>query len=285
MFFIVDARKRNAPGQDEFVWQRLWEMRDVVPVRGVWPAVVSSPCPLLPDEAADAMLLETGVQVPGATAWATLQLDIMTCMSATGEVSIERLDEELANCVDRGEARHEDGNWATSCLAKDSHLNRRLAIWVRGWGSLVARRGDDPRQLATLRRLEDLAAHVRETLWQASLRLARDRGHCAAIDVAGARVLQHGTEMHARWRHAVDASGLRHRNLLTLSPWDVFPAGVPADAGHLDLLPLIACADSVTFHREVEIDHWNVSEFRSFHERVGAILRRNSDLPLIAKQV
>ena len=255
MFFIVDARKRSAPGQDEFVWHRLWEMRDVVPVRGVWPAVVSSPCPLLPDEAADAVLLETGVQVPGATAWATSQLDIMTFTSATGEVSIERLDAELADCVARGEARHEDGNWASSCLAHDSHLNRRLAIWVRGWGSLVARRGDDPRQLATLRRLEDLAAHVRETLRQASLRLARDRGHCAAIDVTGARILQHGTEMHARWRRAIDASALRHRNLLTLSPWDIFPTGMPADAGHLDLLPLLACADSVTFHRDVDIDH------------------------------
>lgn len=285
MFFIVDARKRRSPGQERFIWQRLWEMRDVVPVSGMLPATVSSPCPLLPDEAADAILDSTGTMVPCDTAWAPAQLDLDRYASPQGEIRLDQLDAALIRCVACGEAVHDRGAWPTSTLAGDSRMNRRLAVWVRGWGSLVARRGADPGELQTLRDLEQLARHVHDVLREESQRLAEERGHCAAIDVAGSRVLQHGDEMHARWRQAISRSALRNRNLLTLSPWDVFPGNAPADLGFQNLLPLLACADSVTFRRDTDISHWKSSEFKGFYKRVGAIMRQNSDLPLIAKQV
>ena len=91
--------------------------------------------------------------------------------------------------------------------------------------------------------------------------------------------------MAERWQRAVRNNALRHRNLLTLSPWDVFPQHDEADSRYMNLLPLIRCANSVSFLREVQIAHWSVIEFRSFYERVGAILRRSRDATLIAKQV
>lgn len=285
MFFIVDARKRRSPGQEQLIWQRLWEMRDVTPVSGMLPAAVSSPCPLLPDETAEAILDSIGTMVPCDTAWAPAQLDLDRYASPQGALRLDELDAALIRCVAGGEAVHDRGAWPTRALARDSRMNRRLAVWVRGWGSLVVRRQADPCDLQTLRELEHLARHVHEVLRAESQRLAEEHGHCAAIDVAGSRVPQHGNEMHARWRQAISSSALRNRNLLTLSPWDIFPDHAPADLRFQNLLPLLACADSVTFRRDTDIGHWKPCEFKGFYKRVGAILRQNCDLPLIAKQV
>jgi hypothetical protein len=91
--------------------------------------------------------------------------------------------------------------------------------------------------------------------------------------------------MNARWRRAVMENGLRHRNLLTISPWDVFPRGAPADFRYMNLLPLIHKAHAVSMHRDADISCWDARDFKAFHERVSAILRSASDLPLAARQV
>ena len=91
--------------------------------------------------------------------------------------------------------------------------------------------------------------------------------------------------MNERWQRAVGSNAIRHRNLLTLSPWDVFPREQPADYRYVNLLPLLACANSVSFRRDVDICHWNVKEFKGFFERVSAILRSSGETRLIAKQV
>lgn len=276
---------RRSPDEEDYVWQRLWEMRDLAPVRGMLPLAVSSPCPLLGDEAADTLLAINGAVVPGETAWVTSKIDIVEFATADGDVRMQALEQALERSVDSGDVEHELRAWTTHVLGRDSRLNRRLAVWVRGWGTVAALRGADPCNLATLRDLQQLAAHVRAVLEERSRRLAQERGYCPAIDIAGARVLQHGEEMNARWRSAVGRNALRHRNLLMLSPWDVFPSGAAADLRYADLVPLLGCADTVSFHRDVDISHWNAVEFKSFHERVGAELQRRNEFPLIAKQV
>ena len=187
--------------------------------------------------------------------------------------------------VEEGERRHDAARWESPTQQRDSWLNRRLSVFVRGWGDLVAMRHADPASLETLHELRELADHVTAVLADASRRLADRNGYCPALDVAGARVLQHGGEMNARWRRAVGDNALRHRNLLTLSPWDVFPRHAPADSRFMNLLPVLECANSVSFRRDVDIRNWNVKEFKSFYDRVSAILRRNRDLPVVAKQV
>ena len=285
MYFVVDADREVTPQQSALVWQRLWEMRDLAPITAVLPAVVSSPCPLLPDEAASAVVVPIRAQVPEDSAWVPLEVDLCDHLTGKGELRLASLDAALRTRVAEGERRHDAGNWASRAQRHDSWLNRRLAILVRGWGDVVVRRELDPASIAALREVRTLANHVLDTLASASRVMAEQDGHCPALDVAGAGVLGHGREMDARWRRAVANNALRHRNLLTLSPWDVFPRHMPADLRFLNLLPVLASANSVSYRRDVEISHWNVNEFKSFYTRVSAILRRSRDVSLIAKQV
>ncbi len=285
MYFVVDPDRDVAPQHAALLWQRLWEMRDVVPIAALLPAVVSSPCPLLPDEGAGAVLLASLVQVPDESAWAEIEIDLRRYLKQDGELRGSLLDAALRSSVARAEHSHDTSRWTSRALASDSHLNRRVSVFVRGWGDLVTRRRLDPADRSTLSQLRDLAAHVADVLVSTSRAMAKEKGHCPAIDVAGARVLQHGQEMNARWRSAIADNAIRHRNLLTLSPWDLFPRDRPADPGFANLLPLLTHANSVSLRRDVSISHWNTNEFKEFHERVAAILRRASGQNLIAKQV
>jgi len=285
MYFVVDADKEVTPRQSALMWQRLWEMRDLAPITAVLPAVVSSPCPLLADEAASAVVVPMQAQVPEHSAWVPLQVDLCNYLDDEGELRLASLDAALHARVEEGEQRHDVGNWMSQAQRHDSWLNRRLAIFVRGFGDVVARREVDPSSIVALRNVRAIATHVLNTLASASRGLAERNGHCPALDVAGAGVMRHGEEMDARWRRAVADNALRHRNLLTLSPWDVFPRCGQADLRYLNLLPVLACANSVSYRRDVDISHWNVNEFKSFYTRVSAVLRHSRDISLIAKQV
>jgi hypothetical protein len=285
MYFVVDPDRDVLPQHAALLWRRLWEMRDIVPIGVLRPAVVTSSSPLLPEETADAVLATSCTLVPGGSAWAEKEVDLLHYARSDGTLRMTLLDAALRNAVQKAERTHDIANWPNETVATDSRLNRRLSIFVRGWGDLVALRGGNPTSHSVLVALRKLAAHVCAVLSATSKAMAEDKGYCPAIDVSGTRVLQYGEEMNARWRSAVGASALRHRNLLTLSPWDVFPRGRPADPGCANLLPLLHFADSVSLQRDADITHWNVNEFRGFHERVAALLRRCSEQDLIAKQV
>jgi hypothetical protein len=285
MFFVVDSDREVSPQHTEFLWQRLWEMRQITPVGAMLPAGVISACPLLPDEPADSVLLATLVQVPGDTAWVRFELSLTDYANECGELDIARLDDELRTCVTQGDAAHDHEAWHNYRQSQDSLANRRLSVFVRGWGDLALRRGSDPGSIAVLAELSELAAGIANTLVDASRCLAQQRGYCPAIDVAGARVLRHGQEMNARWRNAIRDNAVRHRNLLTLSPWDVFPQHCGADARYMNLLPLLRRAHSISMHRDIDISSWNMRTFREFHERIAALLRKNSNDTIVVRQV
>ena len=285
MIFVVDPDREVAPQQAAFVWQRLWEMRDLAPIGAVLPAVVTSACPLLPDETANATLVATLTQVPAGSAWASFDIDLARFVRGKGKLRKTALERDLRACIAEGERRHDETRWNDLDQRADSNNNRRLSVFVRGWGDVVVRQNREPLALETLRELEKLADWIGEVLASESRAVAQDNGYCPAHDIAGARVLSHGREMNARWRRAVMDNGLRHRNLLTLSPWDMFPRDEPADFRYMNLLPVVRKAHSVSMRRDVDISCWGASDFRAFHERVSAILRSTSDLPLVAKQV
>jgi hypothetical protein len=260
-------------------------MRDAVPVSMVLPTVVSSPCPLLAEEHADTVLSPTGIQVPQNSAWIPMQVDISQFVDDSGDVRLGPLERALNDCVERGESLHDSRRWSSPVVELDSWLNRRLAVALRGWGDLVKRRGSDPGAFSTLQELEGLAEFIGRTLRARSRALARKNGYCPALDIAGTQVLSGGGEMKLRWQRAVNDTALRHRNLTTMSAWDVFPQRGPADLRYVDLLPLLRCANCLSFQRSVDISHWKVNEFRRFYERVSAILRCKFDAGRIAKQV
>lgn len=283
MFCVINATEWQSSDDADRVWQRLWELRDVASV--VIPTVVSSPCSLLGEERADAVCLSTGMQVPQSSAWVSRRVDLERFADSNGDIRLKALEQALVECVDSGDLLHDTTGWTNSALRSDSWLNRRLAIEVRGWGTIAAMRQADPRDFATLRSLTALAEHVRATLEARSRVLAAEHGYCPALDVEGARISRKSCDVGARWQRAVDANAIRHRNLLMMSPWDVFPAGKPADLQYIDLLPLLRSANSLSFQRDVDISHWNANEFKGFYERVRAILGRNNGTGLIAKQV
>jgi hypothetical protein len=285
MFLVIDSRRTRSPECEIRIWKHLWELRDIAPVSVVLPTVVSSPCPLLAEEHADAILSATGIQVPQETAWVPMNIDLLQFATSDGDVRFATLKMALDDCVDRGDALHDLRDWPSSTLRYDSWLNRRLAIAIRGWGDLVQRRGADPTEFHTLNELEDLAGFINDTLRARSRLLARRKGHCPSVELSGAGIHASAEEMKLRWQRAVDDTALRHRNLVTMSVWDIFPREQPADPRYFDLLPILRCANCLSFRRYVDITHWNINEFRRFYERVSAILQCTLDRGRIAKQV
>ena len=285
MFFVVDPDREVAPQQSAFVWQYLWELRDLAPIGAILPAVVTSVCPLLPDETADATLVASLTQVPAGSAWAHLEVDLVRYARRNGELRHGLLEAALRECVNQGERCHDETRWTNRYQLADSNNNRRLSVFVRGWGDIVAMRGANPGRLETLQDIESLIERIAALLADASRAMTATMGYCPALDLAGAQVVHHGQEMNARWRRAVMDEGVRHRNLLTLSPWDVFPRGAPADFSYMNLLPVLRQAHSISMRRDADISCWDARDFRAFHQRVSAILRGMSEMPLVARQV
>lgn len=285
MFFVVDPDKEVSAQQSAQMWEHLWAMRDLAPVRAMLPVAVASPCALLAGEQATAVLPARLMPVPGESAWAPAEVDLARYLDKEGRLRLALLDAALRAAVDKGERWHDASKWCSAALRYDSRVNRRLSVFIRGWGDVVAAGRDDPALLSTLRKLQRIAGHIVAVLTNRSRELAQRNGYCPAYDIAGAQVCEHGSEMSERWRRAVGNTALRHRNLLTLSPWDVFPREQPADYRYTNLLPILACANSVSFRRDVDIGLWNVNEFKGFYERVTAILRCSNENRLIAKRV
>lgn len=248
-------------------------------------AVVTSPCPLLPAEAANEFSPHVCMQVPSNSAWIPIQIDVANYTDGCGNPVMSDLEQVLIAAVDDGERLHDQTVWAEPLIEYDSWLNRRLAIVLRGWGDIVQERKADPGSLESLREMEELAEWCCLTLHQRSRQLAEQRSWCPALDEAGVSVGQRSGAWGRRWKKAIQEVAVRHRNLTTISPWDVFPREKQADLRYADLLPLTRFADSLSFQRDVSIAHWNVNEFKSFYERVSAIRRCNGGAGLVAKQV
>lgn len=251
------------------------------------PAIVSSRCPLLPAEVARDFLPQVCMPVPQHSAWIPLQIDLAEFANAAGEVNMHELERALTACVDAGDRAHDQTEWREPQLEYDSWLNRRLAIALRGWGDLVVRRGHEPTSLKTLRLLEQLAEWACEIVHRRSQQMALQSHWCPALDEAGALVMekQRAGLFGRRWKKAIQQVAVRHRNLTTISPWDVFPRQKQAEMAFADLLPITRFADSLSFQCDVQISHWNVNDFNSFRERVAAIVRCNSGAGLVAKQL
>lgn len=216
-----------------------------------------------------------------------MEMDLAVYADARGRLCTAELEAALLAAVDDGDRLHDSTEWSEPLLEYDSWLNRRLAIALRGWGDIVERREADPASLQTLRDMEALAEWVCSVLHNRSRYLAQHNNWCPALDEAGALLMQkeRSRAWGRRWKKALAAVAVRHRNLTTLSPWDIFPRGKAADLRYANLLPLMRFADSLSFQRETSIANWNVNDFKGFYDRVAAITRAGHGAGFIAKQV
>ncbi len=269
-------------------WLQLWRLREESNVRAAFWPLVASPCPLLMSETADNILPGLGLQVPSESAWVTATLSLADCTHASGKLDDEALVAGLDDLLAKVESMHVIGRWPTAAMQHDAWMNRRLAIRVDGLGDYAMRRGLEPDRHETLQKLRQVLLRIRQILRQRSAQLAKTIDILPAIDLHNpARQLAAGPARdcwETRWLRAVERSAVRHRNMLVLSPWDLFPRG-SADLRWMDLLPLLRMADACVFRGRPQITKWNINEFKHFHRRTWALMRLIEADALVAERL
>lgn len=287
MQFHKQARVQE---ETERNWLFLWRQRDlnsaVMPAYG---AGVRTGCPLLGDEAAEAILPLHGVQVPVGSAWLPVGLHLPSFADSGGQIAWPELRSALEACVDLGDQMLDVLSWAAPCQRSDAWLNRRLAIVVTGIGELVQSRGNDPACLNCLQWVDQIIARVRQTLWDRSHVIAGQTGLLPALarsDPSGGLCdHSHRQDWQRRWRLALASSAVRHRNLLVMSPYSVLPTDGENTAAFADLLPVLSHADAYAFAGQAAPGNWNIKDFRGFHTRAWAVMQRRNACSLVAARV
>jgi hypothetical protein len=150
-------------------------------------------------------------------------------------------------------------------------------------------RGLDPQSFVGRKELDAVLRLVRETVNNHSRQLAAEAGPVPSLrlpDAAGdSSDVVTRPDWQSRWQSALRSTAIRHRNLLTMSPWSVFPSANSVDSRYCDLLPLLACADACSFPASPSIQGWNINEFKYFHHRAWAVLEQKDAQQMIAEQV
>ncbi len=106
-----------------------------------------------------------------------------------------------------------------------------------------------------------------------SASLASSRGPFAGLEVntlVDALAHRYG---QARARDLIRRRSLRHRHLVTLSPFSLIPEGDPQYPAerYLHLLPALRCADSVCFQGDGARQRLDLSEYRRLLRMAWAI--------------
>ncbi len=274
---------------DEQFWRTLWQMRSSLRVHVMLAPEVIPQSPLLSAEKALAVLPASGIQVPAESSWIVMRLDVTRFADTHGVLQETVLEQALHCCVDAGEALHDVASWPTSAMRQDASLNRRLAIQLTGLGDLVELRKIDPCNVEALKNLDELLRWTRSTLHARSHLIAKTAGRLPAIEQSDPSGLLPCAvvreDWRQRWRHTADETAVRHRNLVVLSPWSIFPTGSSADFRYADLLPILLYADACAVQRSVSLSHWNINEFKRFNRRAWAVLQQRCTATLIAKGV
>ena len=271
-------------------WRALFNPRvGLVPLWPVYAAGIRTRCPLLNNEATDALLPGAGIAVPAGTAWLPMELDISRFADATGILHREALAQALDACVELGDRLFSLLSWPEERQQADARLNRRLAVMLTGLGDLVLMRKQDPADLDCLRELDRMVAYIHDTLWQKSKQLAEDCGPLPALDQQNPAGRwsdeSHNQDWRRRWQQAMCSAQVRHRNLLVMSPYSVLPRYGPAHRDYVDLLPLIAHADALSFASPPPCPGWTANAFMTFHRRAWAVTQRRNAASFIAAGV
>jgi hypothetical protein len=271
------------------LWGALWDLRTEPGVYTAFADRVMPQCPLLSAERGRSIVLPVGLQAPADSAWVGVGIDLTRFLRNDGAVDEPDLMACIETCVDVGDGLHDTLAWPTADVQHDAWLNRRLGIVLSGFGDLLRARGMVPSDHASLRYLNQLVLRLRNCAQSRSRAIAMRSGPVPAIGLSDpSQSLPRGSirdDWHRRWREAVRAAGVRHRNLLVISPWSLFPTDARADFQYAELLPLLRHADACAFRRNMSIDHWNFNQFRDFHQRARAVLKRRVATSRIAEHV
>jgi hypothetical protein len=271
-------------------WTFLWQQRSAeASVTPVYGAAVRTGCPLLADEAAEAVLPQRGMLVPVGSAWLPIVLRLPEFAEGGGQIRWPDLQSALEACIDLGDQLLDILCWPTAGQRSDAWLNRRLCILLGGIGSLVQSAGMDPAGLGSLQWIDATISRIRKILWDRSHVVAARDGLLPALlradPSAGLCDHSHRQNWRRRWRLALANSAVRHRNLLVMSPYSLLPEGGAAPAEFTDLMPVLTHADAYAFTGQPPLSVWTVGQFRKFHTRAWAVMQRRNARSLVAAGV
>jgi hypothetical protein len=273
----------------ERFWLQLWRLRMNRMLRPALAPLVSSQCPLLCAEAAQGIIPSLAIQAPVGSAWVPMGLDVSRFADKKGSLSERSLEAALCCAVAIGDELHGRAVWPTAQMRHDAWLNRRLAIILSGFGELAQKRRLDPGRFGSLENLCDVLRWVQDTVHRQSRKIAQQTDCLPALRQGDPSCALPGGQIRngwrKRWREAVSMAAIRHRNLLVLSPWSVFPVDRPADYRYSDLLPLLGFANACAFSEPPDLSRWNVNKFKSFHQRAWAVLQRRDAARQIAERL
>jgi hypothetical protein len=270
-------------------WLQLWHLRMTGMVRVACAPFVSAQCPLLSLELAQGVVPSAAIQASVGSAWLPMRVDVSRFADNSGSLHETALEETLCRAVEIGDELHGLIAWPTAQMRHDAWLNRRLAVNLTGFGDLALKRNVDPTQFTALEQLCDVVRWAQDILHRQSRRIATRAGYLPALEQGDPSRALPGGEIrngwHRRWREAVELVAIRHRNLLVLSPWSVFPTKQPADYRYADLLPLLGYANACTFSGPPSASNWDVDMFKSFHQRAWAVLQQRDVAHEIAERI
>jgi hypothetical protein len=275
--------------QCDRLWGTLWDLRTESCVRTAFADRIMPQCPLLSVEQGRAIVSPIGLQAPADSAWVCMGVDLARFTDPCGALDRQALKQCVEACVETGEALHDALTWPTANVQHDAWLNRRLAIVLSGFGDLLRLKGMAPSDHDSLRYLNQLLLRVRMGAQSQSRAIAMRSEPLPAIALSDpSHTLPRGSvreDWRRRWREAVRATLVRHRNLLVISPWSLFPGDARADYKYAELLPLLRHADACAFDRNLSIRHWNFNQFKHFHQRARAVLKQRVATSQIAEHV
>lgn len=268
-------------------WSFLWRRRGTPPpLLPAYASSVTTRCVLSGDEAATTVLPELGMQVPAGSAWLPLVLHLPDFSDGAGRLCWDALEHALGSAVELGEQLLDCLHWPDPVLERDAARNRRLAIAVGGIGDLVLERGADAADLAALQWIDGVVGRLHAFLWDRSRMLARRLGPLPSLlqsePAAAWQCDRKRNDWQLRWRRTLEDAGVRHRNLLVLSPYSVLPTGAFGASDYVDLLPVLEHADAFHFADPPGAAFRSVSEFATFHRRAWAVMQRRNAAGFVA---
>ena len=273
----VDA---NTPG-DVALWDELVRASHANPrIHLVFGGVRQPLTDLMGRERPDAIMPLSLFEAPADTAWLGMQFDLSAIPAeqiARGTGHLKKLVRVGVRLVDN---LIDSVTWPSEELRQDALANRRLAAHVTGIGDLVLRHGLDPSAFSTVRLLHRWLTLFKRQLLRESLRLAGERGPYPALNaeqLVHALVPRYG---EARARRIIARRSPRHRQLLAISPYSIFPrkaTAIPARAW-LNLLPLVGIADNLTMHGSHVRSLMKQADYERLLRSTQALIQENTGI-------
>jgi hypothetical protein len=222
-------------------------------------------------ERGECVMPDSLFEVRADTAWLMLEID------ATRLGPPAKLRAELSACLRMADNLIEEIYWPRPTLQLDALLNRRVGIHISRLGDLLTQRGMHPSDSRTFNWLRRWLRFVRRCFVHESILLARRRGpfpELGATELIAELTPRYGQQDASRM---VKHRSLRHRHLLALSPFTLFPeeSTEVADECWLNLIPVIECADALTMYGPDPRNRLSVRDWGRLLQLTGAIGAQN----------